>query len=96
MINSKGCEKKWTWPNIRYCTGICLEEYVKTRETSHDFQCHARDSSQHLPNTNQNRYCLSQLVQYGDCMDSTSLLIYVFMAAFPLPYSINQKRIKSV
>jgi hypothetical protein len=25
MINRKGCDRKWSWPNLRYYLGICLQ-----------------------------------------------------------------------
>jgi len=34
MMNWKGCERKWSWPNLRYYPGICLEGLRKTTKNS--------------------------------------------------------------
>jgi hypothetical protein len=33
MMNWKGCGRKWSWPNVRCCTGICLEGLKKKTKT---------------------------------------------------------------
>jgi hypothetical protein len=40
----KGCGRKWFWPNLRYSSGIFLEEQKKnTNSTNHDSQCLGQD-----------------------------------------------------
>jgi hypothetical protein len=43
MMNSEGCERKPSWFNLIYCTGICLEGLRKNKIIGQNSQCLAGD-----------------------------------------------------
>jgi hypothetical protein len=44
FVNNEGCGRKWSWSNLRYCSGICLERLRKTtKDLSHDSRSPGRD-----------------------------------------------------
>jgi hypothetical protein len=43
-MNWKGCGRKWSWPNLKYYPGICLEGLRKATKTlSQDSRSASRD-----------------------------------------------------
>jgi hypothetical protein len=67
-----GCQRKQSWPNLRYHHGICMERLSKiTKKVIQDRQCSCRNSTRYLSNIRQKRCDLSQLARsflvLGDC-----------------------------
>jgi hypothetical protein len=44
-MNWKGCERKWSWPNLRHYTGIYLEGLRKTIKNCQVNWCPDQDSN---------------------------------------------------